>query len=342
MTTLVIGGSGMLGSAIVRQLNGAGADVRVFDRIAYPDPRIETRISDVLDAVALESAIAGVETVIHTVAAVSQTTRPIPMMYAINVGATESVIAACQRQGVGRLIYTSSIDVVFDGTDITDGDESLPYPAHHLDYYGTTKMLAERAVIAANGVSGLATCSLRVGALYGENDHNRFPVVLQPVFDTGIYTRLGDGTAKHGFAFVDNCAYAHLLAAQQLTLDSAIAGECYFINDHPPVNFFDFFLPYLDALAVAYQVRSTPYGVVKALARVTEFMANRRPIPADSIPASGGLSRYAVEATCRDFWFNHRKATRDLGYAPLFDQSVAFDRTLAWLRTWIAARAENS
>lgn len=328
----------MLGSAIVRRLVDEGASVQVFDRVAYPDAAIKTIIGDVSDADAVAAAVQGAETVIHTIAAVSQASRPIPMMHTINVGGTQNVIAACQKHGVTRLIYTSSIDVVFDGTPIADGDETIPYPARHLDYYGTTKMLAEKAVLAANGVAGVATCALRTGGIFGPGDRYRFPSVVGSVVDSGRLTRLGDGKSKFGHVFVENAAHAHILAAKHLALNAPSAGQAYFVNDHAPTNFFDFFPPYLEALGVRYTESRVSYGTIRVIASFSDFMANLRPIPPDSIPPSGGLSRYAVESICKDFWFNHKKATLDLGYTPVVSEQEAFNRTLAWLRTWLAQR----
>jgi sterol-4alpha-carboxylate 3-dehydrogenase (decarboxylating) len=337
MTTLVIGG-GMLGGAIVRALHDNGLRVRVFDRVPFTMGGVESITGDIRDRDAVRAACAGVETVIHTVAAVSQAIRPLPAMYAINVTGTQHVIEACQSQGVRRLVYTSSIDVVFDGTPIADGDESLPYPARHLDYYGTTKMQAEQAVIAANGVRGLATCSLRMAGIYGAGDRYRFPSILDTVMDSGRYTRIGDGKAKFGHVYVENAAHAHLLASERLTLDSPIAGQCYFINDHAPRNFWDFFPPFLDALGIRYTVSSAPYGLMRMIALISDQLKALRSVPPDVVPPSGGLSVYAVESTCKDFWFNHRKAARDLDYSPIIDEAEAFTRTVAWLRTWLANR----
>jgi hypothetical protein len=39
----------------------------------------------------------------------------------------QNVLRACQEQGVGRLIYVSTYNSVFDGKPIAGGDESLPY-----------------------------------------------------------------------------------------------------------------------------------------------------------------------------------------------------------------------
>jgi nucleoside-diphosphate-sugar epimerase len=48
--------------------------------------------------------------------------------------------------------------VTFDGSDQSGVDESVPYPSRWLCHYPHTKALAERRVLAANGVGGLLTC----------------------------------------------------------------------------------------------------------------------------------------------------------------------------------------
>lgn len=51
-----------------------------------------------------------------------------------------------------KLVYTSTVNVVFGGQSITCGDESLPYfpAARHVERYSATKAQAEQAVLAAN------------------------------------------------------------------------------------------------------------------------------------------------------------------------------------------------
>lgn len=63
------------------------------------------------------------------------------------------MITACLHAGVQRLVYTSTASVVFDGSDVQNGDESMPIPRRHLDAYARTKAMAERLVLAANGVT---------------------------------------------------------------------------------------------------------------------------------------------------------------------------------------------
>lgn len=43
-----------------------------------------------------------------------------------------------------KLILTSSASVVFEGTDIKNGTEDLPYAMKPIDYYTETKILQEK------------------------------------------------------------------------------------------------------------------------------------------------------------------------------------------------------
>lgn len=326
MRVLVIGGAGMLGRAIIRTLKQNGHAVKSLDLQPSPEADSDSLIGDICDSTSVTSACVGMDAVIHTAAYVNQLPGIQPLMYEVNVQGTRHVIAACQAACVPRLIYTSSVDVVFDGTPIVDGDESLPYPKHHLDYYSQTKMLAEQAIIAANDSYGVATCSLRAPGLYGAHDRHRFPNVIPRTVQSGRFTIIGDGKAKFNHIYVENMAHAFKLAVERLSLDSALAGQCYFITDYPPSNFFAFFKPYLDALGVQYIESHLSARLAIIMAQVAEWTY---PLRGGSAPL---LSRYAVAATARDFWFNHRKATHDFDYAPVVSETDAFERTLAWVR----------
>ncbi|MBL8160708.1 MAG: NAD-dependent epimerase/dehydratase family protein, partial [Anaerolineae bacterium] len=270
MHILVTGGAGMLGSALIRALKQDGHVVKSLDLELSPGHESDSLVADIRDAAAVRSACAGMDAVVHTIARVNQLPIKDPLMYAINVQGTRNVIEACQSVRVPRLVYVSSVDVVFDGTPIVDGDETLPYPKRHLDYYGETKVLAEQAVIAANGVNGVATCSLRSSGLYGPGDRHRFPNVIPRTIESGRYTIIGDGQGRFNHLYVDNMAHACKLAVERLSLDSPLAGECYFITDHEASNFFAFFKPYLDALGIQYRESRLPEGLAMLLARAAE------------------------------------------------------------------------
>jgi nucleoside-diphosphate-sugar epimerase len=327
MTAVVFGGSGFVGSAIVRLLLARGDAVRVFDRDPYPDNRVESITGDICDRDQVMAACRDADVVFQTIAIVDWRPGQAQHLYDVNVQGNRHVIEACRAEGVPRLVYTSSIDVVFDGRPIVNGDETLPYPARHLDVYGRTKMLAEQDVLAANGPD-LATCALRASGVYGPGDRHRFPPVLDAV-RSGQMMRMGDGSARFNHVYVDNLAHAHLLAGDLLTPGAVCAGQAYFITDDPPGNFYDFFVPYLATLGLPSTFRSLPCGLMLAVAAISEWVFRLRPGPKDKPPL---ITRYVVLSTCRDFYFSGEKARVDLGYVPVVTAEEAYTRTLAWLR----------
>lgn len=69
--------------------------------------------------------------------------------------------------GVRKLVYTSSAGVVFNGQDLINVDERVPYPAKAMDAYNESKAKAEAMVLEANGVKGLLTVALRPAGIFG-------------------------------------------------------------------------------------------------------------------------------------------------------------------------------
>lgn len=321
---LVIGGAGFLGAALAAELNKRGVNARVFDLLPHPDPSIPTHIGDLRNEAQVREACAGAATVFQTASLVDWGPRSKDRLYAVNVAGNRNVISACQELGVPKLVYTSSIDVIFDGHPIANGDESLPYPANHLDHYGHTKMLAERDVLAANGQHGLRTCALRTAGIYGPGDRHRLPSILRAA-RSGQNIRLGDGSSKFGHVYVANVVHAHILAAE--ALDGPAAGQAYFIGDSPAGNFFDFFTPYLAAFGFPPAKTHIPYRVAYLLAILMETAA-RLGIG----PSTPTLTRYVVASTCVDFYFSHDKATSELGYQPIISLEKAQAETLTWLK----------
>jgi len=85
----------------------------------------------------------------------------------VNVDGTNAVIAAAVELGIRKLVFTSSAGVVFNGTDLIDVDERLPYPEKPFDAYNESKAKAEQAVLEANGKGGLLTIALRPAGIFG-------------------------------------------------------------------------------------------------------------------------------------------------------------------------------
>jgi len=125
----VIGGAGMLGFEIARQLVAAGKQVSILDLQAPPEAICQSRLGDIRCREDLVAACTGAELVFQTAAVVWDVNTPDDVYDEVNVAGNRLVVDICRELGIRRLVYTSTIDVVVDGRrPIVYGDESLPYP----------------------------------------------------------------------------------------------------------------------------------------------------------------------------------------------------------------------
>ncbi len=318
----VIGGAGMLGHEIVRQLVAAGKRVRVLDLEPVPERCCDSLIGDIRSTDHVRSACEGADVVFQCAAAVWKAGTPRHLYEGVNVDGNRNVVEICVELGIRRLVYTSTIDVVVDGRrPIVDGDESLPYPKRlPREPYCRTKILAEQLVLSANGPE-LATCALRPVGMYGPRDRYHLGNILA-MARKGNKIRLGNGKARFSHAYSENVAHAHILAAERLLPGSQVAGRPYFVGDHYPAdNFFDFLEPFLQELDLPVPTWSIPYPVAYGLACVAELVAPK-----------SNFNRFSVIQTCIDHTYRHDRAEEDFGYEPIVSREEAFRRTLAHIR----------
>jgi len=112
MRTLVTGATGFIGGHVAAALVGAGAEVRAFDRTpprawTLPDG-VEFIAGDILDPEAVQDALEGCDAVFHLAAVYSYSRRDGPLMHAVNVHGTRTVLDAALRGRRRRIVHTSS------------------------------------------------------------------------------------------------------------------------------------------------------------------------------------------------------------------------------------------
>ncbi|MGE5192567.1 MAG: NAD-dependent epimerase/dehydratase family protein [Deltaproteobacteria bacterium] len=313
MQVLVTGGGGFLGLYIVEQLVVRGDRVRVLCRGQYPrlhELGVECITSDVRDASAVAGACTGVDVVFH-VAAVSGIWGPWEHYHGINTVGTENVIAACRAHHVPRLVYTSSPSVIYDGRDHRNANESLKYPAHYLCHYPHSKALAERAVLAANGVGGLFTAALRPHLIWGPRDNHLIPRLIARA-KAGKLRRVGRGDNLISMSYVENAAHAHLLAADRLVPGSPVAGQAYFINEPEPVNLWSWINRLLGLAGLPPVTKSISPRAAYAAGALLERLY--------SLLHIGGeppMTRFLAQQLSGTHSYDIGKATRDFGYQPI-------------------------
>src|ERR1017187_2135409 len=115
MRVCVTGGTGFLGTALVRKLLAQGVPVRVLARPSGHADLLETQGVEVVrgglgDPDCIARGVEGAEVVYHLAAKVDTPGRKADFLET-NVAGTERVLTACLQQGVGRVVYASSLAV---------------------------------------------------------------------------------------------------------------------------------------------------------------------------------------------------------------------------------------
>ena len=312
MHALVTGGGGFLGLYIVEQLVARGDNVRVFCRGRYArleELGVETVQGDIRDGSAVERACDGMEVVFHT-AAVPGIWGPWSLFHGINTQGTLNVIEACRRQGVPKLVYTSSPSVVYDGRPHEGVDESHPYPDRYLCHYPHSKALAERAVLDAND-GGLSTCALRPHLIWGPRDNYLIPRLIRRA-RSGRLRRVGDGTNRISMAYVENAAAAHLQAADALAPGSPVAGQAYFINEPEPVPLWEWVDALLGRAGLPPVRKTISADAAWRVGAVFEAIYG-----ALRIRSEPPMTRFLASQLSSSHWYRIGKAQRDFGYKHL-------------------------
>jgi 2-alkyl-3-oxoalkanoate reductase len=324
-TVLVTGGGGFLGGAIVRLLVARGERVRTLSRGNYSELErlgVAHFSGDIADGAMVRRACQDVEAVFH-VAAKPGIWGSYAEFYQANVQGTLNVIEASRACGVARLIYTSSPSVVFNGRDIEGGDESLPYPPRFEANYPQTKALAEQAVLEA-ARNGLASVVLRPHLIWGPGDNHLVPRILARA---SKLRRIGDGKNMVDTIYIDNAAWAHLLAEKSLLENPTLSGRVYFISQDEPIELWRM----IDLILAAGGRPPVKKKISPALALFVGALCEGL-YGALRLKAEPPMTRFVARELATAHWFNIDAAKRDLGYRPTISTTEGLRLLANWLK----------
>ncbi len=148
--TVVTGGNGKLGRAVVKDLTQHGYTVRSIDRSAAQtpvDPGVETLTIDLMDYAAVQHALEGADAVVHLAAIPSPMRDPWPQVYANNTVSSYNVLHAAATLGIRHVCSASSVNAIGLAFSRAPRFDYFPldeqHPTYNEDPYSLSKWVAE-------------------------------------------------------------------------------------------------------------------------------------------------------------------------------------------------------
>ena len=322
MRIVVTGGTGFTGKALVKRLLDAGHSVVALDyQEGLKTEEIKTWggeviIGSVTDRSVVEKALKGADIVQHLAAAFRELDVPNSYYDEVNVGGTQNVLEAAEKEGVKKFIYCSTCGV-HGNVDNPPADENAPIQA--ADYYQKTKYLAEPIVQEYFG-RGMKTVILRPTALYGPGDKERFGMIFKRV-NKGMFPIFGDGKALYHPVYVENYVDASILVQSPDVGD----GQAYLIADEEYLTIEELAKKIAQAMGMQDTVKMPHFPLLplRIAGHLTEWACKPFGIAPPIFPRR-------VDWYRQNRAFDISKAKREIGYQPKVGLDQGLKLTYEW------------
>ena len=319
--TFVTGGTGLVGSRLVRRLVDSGADVVCLVRDWVPQSelvrtglieRVKTVRGDIRDAALLERVLGEYE--IDTVFQLAAQTivgianrNPVSTLD-VNIAGTYTVLEACRRSPLVKQVVLASSDKAYGDQENLPYDESTPLEGRHP--YDVSKSCADLIAQAYAKTFGVPVAITRCGNFYGGGDLNWnriIPGTIRSVLRGARPIIRSDGHFVRDYFYVEDGAAAYMLLAEALAADRSLAGEAFNFSNELQVS------------------------VLELVQRILKAMSS------DLQPEIQNQASHEIRLQ----YLNADKATKVLGWSPLFDLESGLAETIAWYTDFFAHSGES-
>src|SRR5438034_1651346 len=229
MLAFLTGSTGFVGSHVARALAENGADLRLLvrrnsDLKNIQDLKADLVTGDLCDPASLEKGIAGCDVIFHVAADNRLWVRDPEEMYRANVEGTRAILEAARKNGVRRVVYTSSVATIgFTRNGYPANEDSPVSLADMIGHYKRSKFMAEQLALEA-GRSGLEVVVVNPTTPVGDQDVKPTPTGRIVV---DFLKRKFPAYVETGLNLVDvrECARGHVTA-----LEKGKSGERYILG----------------------------------------------------------------------------------------------------------------
>ena len=320
---LVTGGTGFIGSCLIRFLASQGCSVRALCRSTSAkddlfDLPVKIITGDILDTHSLEQAVEGCDYVFHLAGYAKNWAKDPTTFYRVNVLGTKNVLEVAKKAGVKKVVVTSTCMTLGPSQGIPRIEADRRSGIYFCDYE-RTKCMAEELVRRFTQ-EGLPVVMVNPTRVYGPGpltEGNSVTKMMALYLEGKWRLLLSGGKAKGNYVYVEDVVYGHWLALQR-----GRPGERYLLSGEN-ISLDDFFQNLAQAAQKHFRMVNVPKWLALAVAKIMAGLA-------------AGFGVYPlitpewVRIFTLDWAFSAGKAENELGYRVTpFKQGLQM--TLDWL-----------
>lgn len=321
MLSLVTGGTGFVGGAVVRLLLSEGSAVRVLARRGsdlrnLDGLEIDLTYGDLLNRDSLRQALKGCSRAYHVAAHYSLWEADPSVLYRVNVDGTRNLLEAAMEAGVERVVYASTVGALGYRDDGGPADEKTPATLDQMvGHYKRSKFLAEEEARQA-AARGVPVVIVNPSTPVGPRDIKPTPTgqIIVDFLNRRMPAYIDTGL---NLIDVDDVARGHLLAAER-----GRVGERYILG-HRNLTLKEIFGMLGQIAKIAAPTVRLPYRLILPLAYANQWLSDLITKRPPRIPLEG------VKMARRRMFFDASKAVRELGL-PQSPIEQALERAVRW------------
>jgi len=315
--TFVTGGTGLVGTALVKRLVEAGADVVCLVRDWVPQSelvrsgaieRLKVVRGDVCNQQTLERALGEyeIDTVIHLAAQtlVGIANRNPVSTFEANIQGTWALLEACRRSPMVKQIVLASSDKAYGSHDVLPYGEDAALQGRHP--YDCSKSCSDLIGQTYAHSYGSPVAITRCGNFYGPGDLNWnriVPGTIRSVVRGQRPVIRSDGQFIRDYFFVEDGAAAYMLLAQRLAENPELRGHAFNFSNEIQVT------------------------VLQLVDKLLKLMGSS--LEPDV--------RNEASNEIRNQYLSAEKARRVLNWGPSYTLDEGLHETIGWYNTFLAA-----
>lgn len=313
MNIAVIGGSGFIGTSLVKNLMAKGHQVTIIDKETsktFPDLCLK---GDICHQAVVTRTLkeAKPDVIFHLAAEHRDDVKPTSLYYDVNVGGAEHICRAAEKLNINRIIFISSVAVygpTVKGREPTD-ETQAPYPVSD---YGHSKLQAEDIFRhwQSKGEGARRLSIIRPAAVFGPDSQGNVHTLIMQIAKKQ-FALIGNGQNKKSLAYLGN-----LVEFLTFILDNPEKDGVYNYVDEPT--------PTMRQLVntIGKAIHGDQYRFITVPAFVGYLAGMTAEIVTFFIGKQFPLNRDRARKFCADTHFTAKKAL-STGFKPPYDHTKA-------------------